>query len=160
MSADSAVTYTSVHSEARSWSIPSEDPYEEAARQLLEQAPHSPEYVPDPMELEDHVPVYILEPEHSEDLVPAEDEAPTPLLPSFLYAMSAYSYLPYQPYIIYLYKLSFAPSDEEVEGPLKDQPLSVDASPTTLSPGYIADSDPEEDKEDPKEDPADHPADR
>nr|GFA26029.1 hypothetical protein [Tanacetum cinerariifolium] len=32
MSADSAVTYTSVHSEARSWSIPSEDPYEEAAR--------------------------------------------------------------------------------------------------------------------------------
>ncbi|GKB20856.1 hypothetical protein Tco_0854779 [Tanacetum coccineum] len=44
MSADSAVTYTSVHSEARSWSIPSEDPYEEAARQLLEPAPHSPEY--------------------------------------------------------------------------------------------------------------------
>ncbi|GJZ70204.1 hypothetical protein Tco_0633754 [Tanacetum coccineum] len=85
MSADSAVTYTSVHSEARSWSIPSEDPYEEAARQLLEQAPHSPEYVPDPMELEDHVPVYILEPEHPEDLVPAEDEAPTSLLPpSFL----------------------------------------------------------------------------
>ncbi|GJT21444.1 hypothetical protein Tco_0891381 [Tanacetum coccineum] len=28
MSADSAVTYTSVHYEARSWSIPSEDPYE------------------------------------------------------------------------------------------------------------------------------------
>ncbi|GKB49998.1 putative reverse transcriptase domain-containing protein [Tanacetum coccineum] len=27
MSSDSAVTYTSVHSEARSWSIPSEDPY-------------------------------------------------------------------------------------------------------------------------------------
>ncbi|GJR65673.1 putative reverse transcriptase domain-containing protein [Tanacetum coccineum] len=70
---------------ARSWSIPSEDPYEEAARQLLEQAPRSPEYVPDPMELEDHVPVYIPEPEHPEDLVPAEDEAPTPLLPpSFL----------------------------------------------------------------------------
>ncbi|GJY58445.1 hypothetical protein Tco_0458337 [Tanacetum coccineum] len=44
-----------------------------------------PEYIPDPMELEDHVPVYIPEPEHPEDLVPAEDEAPTPLLPpSFL----------------------------------------------------------------------------
>nr|GFB94272.1 hypothetical protein [Tanacetum cinerariifolium] len=43
MSADSAVTYFSVHSEARSWSIPSEDPYEEAAQQLFEQAPHSPE---------------------------------------------------------------------------------------------------------------------
>ncbi|GJY71510.1 hypothetical protein Tco_0475213 [Tanacetum coccineum] len=83
MSADSAVTYTSVHSEARSWSIPSEDPYEEAARQLLEQALRSPEYIPDPMELEDHVPVYIPKPEHPEDLVPAEDEAPTPPLPPF-----------------------------------------------------------------------------
>ncbi|GJW78903.1 hypothetical protein Tco_0140585 [Tanacetum coccineum] len=78
MSARFAVTYTSVHSEARSWSIPSEDPYEEAARQLLEQAPRSPEYVP-----EDHVPVYIPEPEHPEDLVPAEDEAPIPPLPTF-----------------------------------------------------------------------------
>ncbi|GKB32315.1 hypothetical protein Tco_0871716 [Tanacetum coccineum] len=74
MSADSAVTYTSVHSEARSWSIPSEDPYEEAVRQLLEQAPRSTEYVPDLIELEDHVPVYI--PEHPEDLVPTKDEAP------------------------------------------------------------------------------------
>nr|GFA43252.1 hypothetical protein [Tanacetum cinerariifolium] len=74
MSADSAVTYTSVHSEARSWSIPSEDPYEE---------------------LEDHVPAHI--PERPEDLVSAEDEAPIeayipevasapthPLPPSFL----------------------------------------------------------------------------
>ncbi|GKB77755.1 hypothetical protein Tco_0944650 [Tanacetum coccineum] len=50
ISADSAVTYTFVHSEARSWSIPSK--------------------------LENHVPVYIPEPEHPEDLVPAEDEAP------------------------------------------------------------------------------------
>ncbi|GKC15483.1 hypothetical protein Tco_1012265, partial [Tanacetum coccineum] len=61
---------------------------------LLEQAPCSPEYVPDPMELEDHVPVYIPEPEHPGDLVPAEDDAsieayitkvasaPTPPLPS------------------------------------------------------------------------------
>ncbi|GJR89473.1 hypothetical protein Tco_0213484 [Tanacetum coccineum] len=80
MSADSAITYTSVHSEARSWSIPSEDPYEEAARQLFEQAPCSPEYVP-----ENHILVYIPEPEHPEDLVPAEDEAPIPILsPSFL----------------------------------------------------------------------------
>nr|GEW34631.1 hypothetical protein [Tanacetum cinerariifolium] len=74
MSADSAVTYTSVHSKARSWSIPSEDPYEESTQQLLEQAPRSPEYVPDPIELEDHVPAHI--PKHPEDLVPAEDEAP------------------------------------------------------------------------------------
>ncbi|GKE89333.1 hypothetical protein Tco_1566808, partial [Tanacetum coccineum] len=61
-------------------SIPSEDPYEEAAEQLFEQAPRFPEYAP-----EDNIPVYIPEPEHPEDLVPAEDEAPIPPLPpSFL----------------------------------------------------------------------------
>ncbi|GJQ92230.1 hypothetical protein Tco_0003369 [Tanacetum coccineum] len=52
--------------------------------------------------------------------------------------------------------LSFDGGLEEL---MKDQPLSADASPTALSPGYIADSNPEEDKEDPEEDPADHPAD-
>ncbi|GKC91576.1 hypothetical protein Tco_1152225 [Tanacetum coccineum] len=97
MSADSAVTYTSVHSEARSWSIPSEDPYEEAARQLLEQAPRSPEYVPDPMELEDHVPVYIPEPEHPEDLVPAEDEAPIEAYITEMRAAAPSTYYPLLP---------------------------------------------------------------
>nr|GEX18743.1 hypothetical protein [Tanacetum cinerariifolium] len=76
-------------------SIPSEDPYKEAAQQLMEQAPRSLKYVPDPNELDDHVPVHI--PEHPEDLVPAEDETPIeayipevafaptpPLPPSFL----------------------------------------------------------------------------
>ncbi|GJW08566.1 hypothetical protein Tco_1570989 [Tanacetum coccineum] len=38
---------------------------------------------------------------------------------------------------------------------MEDQPLSANASPTALSMGYIADSDPEEDEEDP----ADHHAD-
>ncbi|GKF71369.1 hypothetical protein Tco_0207483, partial [Tanacetum coccineum] len=47
-------------------------------------------------------------------------------------------------------------SDEELEAPIEDQPLPADASPTALSPGYIADFDPKEDEEDPKEDPADH----
>ncbi|GKE74068.1 hypothetical protein Tco_1536109 [Tanacetum coccineum] len=43
---------------------------------------------------------------------------------------------------------------------MEDQPLPDDASPTTLSPGYIADSDPEDDpEEDLEEDPADYPAD-
>ncbi|GKA51339.1 hypothetical protein Tco_0744535 [Tanacetum coccineum] len=42
---------------------------------------------------------------------------------------------------------------------MKDQPLLVDASPTALSPGYIANFNLEEDEEDPKEDPADHPVD-
>nr|GEW61396.1 xylulose kinase-1 [Tanacetum cinerariifolium] len=63
MSADSAVTYSFVHSEARSLSIPSEDPYEEATQQLFEQAPHSLEYAP-----RDHVPVFVPEFEHPEDL--------------------------------------------------------------------------------------------
>nr|GEW59259.1 putative reverse transcriptase domain-containing protein [Tanacetum cinerariifolium] len=76
MSADFAVTYSSVHSEARSWSIPFEDPYEEAAQQLFELALHSLEYVP-----RDYVPVFVPEFEHPEDLVPAKDEAPTSLLP-------------------------------------------------------------------------------
>ncbi|GKE55336.1 hypothetical protein Tco_1494521 [Tanacetum coccineum] len=54
------------------------------------------------------------------------------------------------------------PSD--VEAPWEDQSLHVDASPTILSPGYVADSDLEEDleedpKEDPKEDHVDYPAD-
>nr|GFB47723.1 hypothetical protein [Tanacetum cinerariifolium] len=64
MSVDSVVTYSFVHSEARSWSIPYEDPYEEDAQQLFEQAPHSPEYVP-----RDHVPLFVPEFEHPEDLV-------------------------------------------------------------------------------------------
>ncbi|GKE57657.1 hypothetical protein Tco_1496842, partial [Tanacetum coccineum] len=48
-----------------------------------------------------------------------------------------------------------APADDEI--PIKDQPLPANASPTTLSPGYVADSDPLE--EDPKEDPVDYPTD-
>nr|GFC02268.1 hypothetical protein [Tanacetum cinerariifolium] len=52
------------------------DPYEEAAQQLFEPAPHSLEYVH-----RDHVPVFVPEFEHPEDLVPAEDEARASLLP-------------------------------------------------------------------------------
>nr|GEY70101.1 reverse transcriptase domain-containing protein [Tanacetum cinerariifolium] len=40
---------------------------------------------------------------------------------------------------------------------MEDQPQPADASPTSLSPGYVVDS---EDEKDPKEDPADYPADR
>ncbi|GKC89672.1 hypothetical protein Tco_1150321, partial [Tanacetum coccineum] len=48
-----------------------------------------------------------------------------------------------------------APSDDEIL--VEDQPLPADASPTTLSPGYVADFDLLE--EDHEEDPADYPAD-
>ncbi|GJV27790.1 hypothetical protein Tco_1384238 [Tanacetum coccineum] len=58
-------------------------------------------------------------------------------------------YVPEPEYPEYL-----VPSDVEV--PIEDQPLTDDASPTALSPGYVANSDPEEDpEEDPKEDPVD-----
>ncbi|GKF72377.1 hypothetical protein Tco_0208491, partial [Tanacetum coccineum] len=49
----------------------------------------------------------------------------------------------------------------DAEAPLEDQPLLVDASPTALSPGYVADSDPNEDpEEDPEEDHVDYSTDR
>ncbi|GJY39233.1 hypothetical protein Tco_0425597 [Tanacetum coccineum] len=47
-----------------------------------------------------------------------------------------------------------APSDEEV--PMEDQPYAVADSSIALSPGYVADLDPEEDSED---GPVDYPAD-
>ncbi|GKD62894.1 hypothetical protein Tco_1305002 [Tanacetum coccineum] len=51
-----------------------------------------------------------------------------------------------------------APSDKEV--PVEDQPYAVADSPIALSPGYIADSEPEEDPEDESEDgPTDYTAD-
>nr|GEZ91098.1 hypothetical protein [Tanacetum cinerariifolium] len=84
-------TYTSVHSEARSWSIPSEDPYEEATQYIPSEDP----YEEAAQQLLDQAPLYILE--HPEDLLLAEDEAPIeayipkvasvptpPLPPSFL----------------------------------------------------------------------------
>ncbi|GKD27260.1 hypothetical protein Tco_1233474 [Tanacetum coccineum] len=53
---------------------------------------------------------------------------------------------------IHIYHIA---SDEELEAPIEDQPLPANASPTTISPGYIANFDPEEDEEDP----VDHPVD-
>ncbi|GKE49506.1 hypothetical protein Tco_1480764, partial [Tanacetum coccineum] len=48
----------------------------------------------------------------------------------------------------------------DAEAPIEDHPLPYDASPTALSSGYVANSDPEEDpEEDPKEDPVDYPSD-
>ncbi|GKC15151.1 hypothetical protein Tco_1011933 [Tanacetum coccineum] len=58
-----------------------------------------------------------------------------------------------------MFLLDYNLSDEELEAQIEDQPLPADASPTTLLPGYITDSDPKEDEEDPEEDPTDHPAD-
>ncbi|GKA03724.1 putative reverse transcriptase domain-containing protein [Tanacetum coccineum] len=57
----------------------------------------------------------------------------------------------------------FMPPEDDVL-PAKEQPLPAAVSPTADSPGYIAESDPEEDPkeddEDPEEDPADYPTDK
>ncbi|GJW45769.1 hypothetical protein Tco_0077415 [Tanacetum coccineum] len=78
----------------------------------------------------------------SPDYVPGPEHPPSP------------DYVPGLEYPEYL-----VPSDDEV--PVEDQPLPTDALATTLSPGYVADSDPleEDPKEDPEEDPAEYPAD-
>ncbi|GJS74709.1 putative reverse transcriptase domain-containing protein [Tanacetum coccineum] len=60
------VTYTSISSAERSWSILAMDPYEEAALQAPEQAPPSPDYVPGPEYLEYLAP--------SDDEIPVEDQ--------------------------------------------------------------------------------------
>ncbi|GJZ70920.1 hypothetical protein Tco_0634771 [Tanacetum coccineum] len=57
----------------------------------------------------------------------------------------------------------FMPPEDDVL-PAEEQPLPDAISPTTDSPGYITESDPEEDPEeddeDPEEDPADYPVDK
>ncbi|GJY39113.1 hypothetical protein Tco_0425477 [Tanacetum coccineum] len=73
----------------------------------------------------------------SPDYVPRPEHPPSP------------NYVPGPEYLEYL-----VPSDDEV--PIEDQPLPANASPTFLSPGYVADFDPSD--EDPKEDPAEYPA--
>ncbi|GJV64120.1 hypothetical protein Tco_1474948 [Tanacetum coccineum] len=80
----------------------------------------------------------------SPDYVPGPEHPPSPV---------EVPYIPEPEYPEYL-----VPSDDEA--PMEDQPLPADASPIALSPGYVADSDPEEDpEEDSEEDHADYPAD-
>ncbi|GKB21695.1 putative reverse transcriptase domain-containing protein [Tanacetum coccineum] len=76
-------------------------------------------------------PDYVPGPEEPEQAPPSIDFVPEPVYPEFM------------------------PPEDEVF-PAEEQPLPAAVSPTTDSPGYIADSDPEED---PEEDPADYPAD-
>ncbi|GKA19689.1 putative transposase-associated domain-containing protein [Tanacetum coccineum] len=67
--ADSAITYTSVYSEARSWSIPSEDPYEE----LPTVVGAGTTFFSKRMLPEDPCTSVHSEPEHTEDIVPDEE---------------------------------------------------------------------------------------
>nr|GEW05465.1 hypothetical protein [Tanacetum cinerariifolium] len=134
----SAVTYTSVYTNSKPWRYYGEESAEAGYPGVIVYgydglpmqpvAPPSPDYVPGP----DHPPspYYVAGPEHP----PSPVEIP---------------YVPEPEYLEYL-----APSDDEV--PLEDQPLPADASPTAVSPGYMADSDSDEDpEEDPEDDPAD-----
>ncbi|GJY00457.1 hypothetical protein Tco_0357475 [Tanacetum coccineum] len=76
----------------------------------------------------------------SPEVVPASpDYVPGPEEPE--QAPLSPDYIPGPEYLEYL-----APFDEEV--PIEDQPYDVVDSPIALSPGYVADSDPEEDSED------------
>ncbi|GKB68861.1 hypothetical protein Tco_0930273 [Tanacetum coccineum] len=80
----------------------------------------------------------------SPDYVPGPEHLPSPV---------EVPYIPEPEYPEYL-----VPSDDEA--PMKYQPLPTDASPISLSPGYVADSDLEEDpEENSKEDHVDYPAD-
>ncbi|GKA72527.1 putative reverse transcriptase domain-containing protein, partial [Tanacetum coccineum] len=85
-------------------------------------------------------------PEHppSPDYVPSLEHPPLPVEVPYVHETEYPEYL--------------VPSD--AEAPLEDHPLPADASPTALSPGYVADSDPDEDlEEDPEEDHVDYPVD-
>ncbi|GJT57417.1 hypothetical protein Tco_0992471 [Tanacetum coccineum] len=91
-------------------------------------APPSLDYVPGP----EHPP--------SPDYVPGPKHPPSPV---------EVPYVPKPEYPEYL-------ASSNAEAPLEDQPLPIDTLPTALSPGYVADSDPEED---PEEDHVDFPTD-
>ncbi|GJW59471.1 hypothetical protein Tco_0108806 [Tanacetum coccineum] len=141
MSSSSTVTYTSVYTDSEPgrvfWGADEELSDGGSPRVIVygydglpmqPVAPPSSDYVPGP----EHPP--------SPDYVPGPEHPPSPV---------EVPYVPEPEYPEYL-----VPSD--AEAPLEDQPLPADASPTALSPGYVADSDPEED---PEEDHADYPAD-
>ncbi|GJW27039.1 putative reverse transcriptase domain-containing protein [Tanacetum coccineum] len=88
----------------------------------------------------------------------SSEAAPAP--PDYVPGPEESEQVPLSPYYVPgpEYPEYLAPSDEEV--PIEDQPYAVADSPIALSPGYIADSDPEEDPEEDSEDgPVDYPAD-
>ncbi|GJS31030.1 hypothetical protein Tco_0491650 [Tanacetum coccineum] len=137
MSSSSTVTYTSVYSDSEPWRFQwvSDDELEAPmeASQSLRHAPPSLDYVPGP----EHPPSldYVPGPEEPEQAPLSSDYVLEPEYPEYL-----------------------VPSD--AKEPIEDHPLLDDASPTTLSPGYVTDFDPEEDPvEDLEEDHVDYPAD-
>ncbi|GKB86795.1 hypothetical protein Tco_0959067, partial [Tanacetum coccineum] len=91
------------------------------------------------------------EPDSPEATPASSDYVPGPEEPK--QALLSPDYVPGPEYLEYL-----APSNKEV--PVEDQPYAIADSPIALSPGYVADSDPEEDLEEDSEDGSvDYPAD-
>nr|GEV94845.1 ribonuclease H-like domain-containing protein [Tanacetum cinerariifolium] len=137
-SASSAITYTSVYTDSEPWRFyggSDEEPADAGPPRVIV-------YGYDRLHM--HLvaspsPDYMPGPEHP----PSPDYVPGPEHPPSLV------YVPKPEYPEYL-----VPSGDET--PIEDQPLHADASPTALSPGYVADFDPDED---PEEDHADYPAD-
>ncbi|GJW84814.1 hypothetical protein Tco_0157959 [Tanacetum coccineum] len=141
----SIVTYTSVYTDSEPGRVfwgADEEPsdggpprvivyrYDGLPMQLV--APPSPDYVPGP----EHPP--------SPNYVPGPEHPPLPV---------DVPYIPEPEYPEYL-------TPYDAEAPLENQTLPVDASPTALSPGYMADSDSDKDlEEDPEDDHTDYPAD-
>nr|GEU44097.1 putative reverse transcriptase domain-containing protein [Tanacetum cinerariifolium] len=140
--ASSAVTYMSVYTDSEPWRYYGEESAETGSLGVIVYGydglpiqpvvPPSPDYVPG----REHPP--------SLNYMPGPKHPPSPV---------EIPYVPKPEYPKYL-----VPSNDEA--PLEDQPLPADASPTAISPGYVADSDLDEDpKEDPEDDHANYPAD-
>ncbi|GKD18389.1 hypothetical protein Tco_1207547 [Tanacetum coccineum] len=143
MSSSSTVTYTSVYTDSDPGRV-----FWGADEELSDGgSPRVIVYGYDGLPMQPVTPLspdYVPRPEHpsSPDYVPAPEHPPLPV---------EVPYVPKPEYPEYL-----VPAD--AEAPLEDQPLPADASPTTLSSGYVAESDPNEDpEEDPEEDHADYP---
>nr|GFA35936.1 hypothetical protein [Tanacetum cinerariifolium] len=129
MSADFAVTYSFVYSEARSWGIPSEDPYEEAAQQLFKQAPHSLEYDEAPASL---LPPGFLSP-RIRPLSPRALEAEMNVIASSLYrSLHPSGTPPLLPIPLSTPSTSRGAGIPEADTPTQNRPLLA-----TFRPGYV-----------------------
>ncbi|GJZ85066.1 hypothetical protein Tco_0650405 [Tanacetum coccineum] len=149
-SASSAVTYTSVYTDSEPgrafWGADGEEiskggiprvivlGYDGLPMQPV--APPSPDYIPS-LEDPQTPPIPQDEDERESMFVQAHDHdyVPEPIYPEYI------------------------PLEDEHEFPAEEQPLPPVDSPTTESPGYVTESDPEEDPEEYEDGPVDYPMD-
>nr|GEU69416.1 hypothetical protein [Tanacetum cinerariifolium] len=133
---DSTVTYTKVSSPFKDLSNIGSPGVVFYGYDGLPMHPPSPDYVPGPE--------HPSSPEH----MPSPEHPPSPVYVTYVLEPA--------------YPESIPPEDDAL--PAEEQPLPVAVSPTTDSPGYITEfdpnEDPEEDDKDHEKDPADYPTDR